>query len=89
METLKRYGVERLEAQGQPFDPNHHEAVGFIVDGKTPADHVAEVVQTGYMDGERVLRPARVVVSRGEYDKLRIAQSYELRNIRNSVNLKS
>lgn len=64
LETLKRYGVERLEAQGQPFDPNLHEAVGQIVDAQTPADHVAQVVQQGYMDGERVLRPARVVVSK-------------------------
>jgi molecular chaperone GrpE len=65
LETLKRYGVERMEAQGQPFDPRLHEAVGAIVAEQTPADHVAQVVQSGYLDGERVLRPARVVVSRG------------------------
>lgn len=65
LETLKRYGVERMDAQGQPFDPNLHEAIGYIVDGKTPAEHVAQVAQTGYLDGERVLRPARVMVSRG------------------------
>jgi molecular chaperone GrpE len=65
LETLKRYGVERVEAQGQPFDPNRHEAVGYVVDGQTPAEHIIQVLQPGYMDGDRVLRPARVVVSRG------------------------
>ena len=65
LETLKRYGVERLEAQGQPFDPSRHEAVGHVVDGQVPADHVAHVVQAGYLDGDRVVRPARVVVSKG------------------------
>lgn len=65
LETLKRYGVERLDAQGEPFDPNRHEAVGYLVDQQTPADHVAQVLQAGYMDGDRVLRPARVAVSRG------------------------
>lgn len=65
LETLKRYGVERLEAQGKPFDPNQHEALAFISDAQTPVDHVAQVVQAGYVDGEKLLRPARVVVSRG------------------------
>jgi molecular chaperone GrpE len=65
LETLKRYGVERLESEGQPFDPNLHEAVGYVVDGQTPAEHIIQVLQPGYLDGERVLRPARVVVSRG------------------------
>ncbi len=65
LETLKRYGVERLEAQGQQFDPNLHEAVGYIADAQTPAEHIIQVTRTGYLDGERILRPARVVVSRG------------------------
>jgi molecular chaperone GrpE len=65
LETLKRYGVERLEAQGQPFDPTRHEAIAYIDDAQTPAEHVAQVVQAGYVEGERLLRPARVVVSRG------------------------
>lgn len=65
LETLKRYGVERLDAQGKPFDPNQHEALAFINDAQTPADHVAQVVQAGYVEGEKLLRPARVVVSKG------------------------
>lgn len=65
LETLKRYGVERIDPKGQPFDPNRHEAVGHLIDGQTPADHVAQVLQAGYIDGDRLLRPARVIVSKG------------------------
>jgi molecular chaperone GrpE len=65
LETLKRYGVERLDATGQRFDPNLHEAIGYVVDAQTPADHVIQMTRAGYLDGERVLRAARVVVSKG------------------------
>jgi molecular chaperone GrpE len=65
LKSLQRYGVEPLSAQGQLFDPALHEAIGFLDDPQTPADHVAQVVQTGYLAGERLLRPARVMVSRG------------------------
>lgn len=63
LETLRRYGIERSDPLGEPFDPNHHEAIGHIDGGDIPADHVAQVVQAGYMEGERVVRPARVLVS--------------------------
>jgi molecular chaperone GrpE len=65
LKSLQRYGVEPLSVQGQLFDPNLHEAIGFIDDPQTPTDHIAQVVQTGYIAGERLLRPARVMVSRG------------------------
>ena len=65
LETLRRYGVERMDVQGVPFDPNLHEAVGSVVDGETPNNQVIQVVQAGYMDGEKLLRPARVVISAG------------------------
>ena len=63
METLKRYGVEPLEAQGKPFDPNLHEAVAHVADAQTPPEHVLQVVQVGYMDNGKLLRPARVIIS--------------------------
>ncbi len=72
LETLKRYGVERMEAQGQPFNPEVHEAVGQIPSQEVPEDHVAQVVRAGYVEKEqgedgkdRLLRPARVLVSKG------------------------
>lgn len=63
LDSLRRYGVEPQEPLGQPFDPEQHEAVGQIAAQDTPAGHVAHVVQTGYREGERLLRPARVLVA--------------------------
>jgi molecular chaperone GrpE len=63
LETLRRYGVERIDPVGEPFDPNQHEAIGHVQGGDIPADHVAQVVQAGYREGERLVRPARVLVS--------------------------
>lgn len=65
LETLRRYGVERIDPVNEPFDPALHEALGQIASESAPADHVAVVTQAGYADGERVLRPARVLVSTG------------------------
>jgi molecular chaperone GrpE len=62
LNTLKRYNVTPIEAQGQPFDPTLHEAVGQVSSGDVPSGHVAQVVQTGYMEGDKLLRPARVLV---------------------------
>jgi molecular chaperone GrpE len=63
LRTLRKYGVERVEAQGQPFDPAWHEAVEVTAAGAVEAGTVAEVRQPGYRRGERLLRPARVVVA--------------------------
>jgi molecular chaperone GrpE len=65
LETLRRYGIERIDPQGELFDPNRHEAIGHAPVPGVPADHVAQVVQAGYVEGERVIRPARVLVSAG------------------------
>lgn len=65
LHTLKRYDVSPIVAEGQPFDPNLHEAVGRTADSDLPQDHVVRVLQTGYMDGEKLLRPARVLLSGG------------------------
>jgi molecular chaperone GrpE len=61
LETLKRYGVEPIQAVGEPFDPNLHEAVGQVDQGRAPGE-VLQVVQTGYRAGEGLLRPARVII---------------------------
>jgi molecular chaperone GrpE len=62
---LGRYGVKQIEAQGARFDPNRHEALFEIPDETQPAGTVARVVEQGYLIGERVLRPAKVGVTRG------------------------
>lgn len=65
LDTLKRYGVERMDAGSEPFDPNWHEAMGHVPSDSVPEDHVVEVLQTGYLAGDKLLRPARVLVSSG------------------------
>lgn len=62
--VLARHGVERVEAKGAPFDPERHEAVGVRDTEEVPANTVVEVVRAGYRVGDRVLRPARVIVSK-------------------------
>ena len=63
LEALRRYGIEPQAPLGEAFDPERHEAVGQVVSQTTPPGHVAHVVQSGYTEGDRLLRPARVIVS--------------------------
>jgi molecular chaperone GrpE len=62
LSTLKRYQVTPIEALGSKFDPTLHEAVGQIASGDVLSGHIAQVLQTGYMEGDKLLRPARVLV---------------------------
>jgi molecular chaperone GrpE len=64
MQNLERFGVRRIDALGQRFDPNLHEAVMEVKDPSRPPGTVTQVVEDGYMIHDRLLRPARVVVSR-------------------------
>jgi molecular chaperone GrpE len=63
LDLLRRHGITRIEAQGKPFDPNLHQAVMQQPSGSVPPGTVLQVLEQGYMIHERVLRPARVVVS--------------------------
>ena len=63
MEFLKRNGVVRIEAQDQAFDPHLHQAVMQEPRPDKPANTVIKVLEQGYMNQDRVLRPAKVVVS--------------------------
>ncbi len=58
-EVLNSEGVKEIEAEGQKFDPNLHEAVEVTAGEK---DQVIEVVAKGYIMGDRVIRPAKVKV---------------------------
>jgi molecular chaperone GrpE len=60
---LHRHGVEPVEAVGQPFDPHRHEAVAMGHDPSQPDHCVLEVVQRGYCRGDKVFRPAKVIVN--------------------------
>lgn len=65
MKVLEKYGVKKFSPEGEKFDPNMHEAMYEVPTTDLPAGHVAQVMQAGYMLGERVLRPAMVGVSKG------------------------
>ena len=60
---LESEGVTRIEAEGQLFDPNFHEAISYEPNETVESGHVIAVVQNGYMLGERVIRPAMVRVA--------------------------
>ena len=65
LSRLARFGVRPIETIGQRFDPNRHEALFEMPDESVPSGTVVQQVETGYVIGERVLRPAKVGVSRG------------------------
>jgi molecular chaperone GrpE len=61
---LQNEGVVRMDAQGQVFDPNLHEAITSEESDTYESGEIIEVLQPGYMIGNRVLRPAMVRVSK-------------------------
>jgi molecular chaperone GrpE len=65
LKVLERNGVKRFDPQGAKFDPNLHQAMFEVPDPRVPSGFVVQVIQPGYMLGDRVLRPALVGVSKG------------------------
>jgi molecular chaperone GrpE len=66
LKVLEKHGVKKYEPKkGDKFDPNLHQAMFELPDPSQPAGTVAQVVQPGYMIGERMLRPALVAVAKG------------------------
>jgi molecular chaperone GrpE len=65
MNALEKNGVKRIDPLGQKFDPNRHQAMFEMEDASVPSGTVVQVMQSGYLIGERVLRPAMVAVSKG------------------------
>jgi molecular chaperone GrpE len=64
MTTLERFGVRRIEARGTPFDPSRHEAIMEVDDPERPPGAVVDVMEEGYTIHDRLLRPAKVSVTR-------------------------
>lgn len=62
VDTLRQKGVVEIEAAGKDFDPDLHEAVARFAAGEDKSGKVIDVVQRGYMLGDKVLRFAKVVV---------------------------
>ena len=65
MKVLEKHGVKKFSPEGEKFDPNVHQAMYEVPTSDLPPGHVAQVIQAGYMLGDRVLRPALVGVSKG------------------------
>ena len=60
---LQRHGIEPVEDIGLLFDPHRHEAVSVQYDPTQPDRAILEVTQRGYWQGDKVFRPAKVIVN--------------------------
>lgn len=65
LNALEKNGVKKFDPAGQKFDPNFQQAMFEVPDASVPAGTVVQVIQAGFMIGERVLRPALVGVAKG------------------------
>jgi molecular chaperone GrpE len=61
--VLEQHGVRRIEVRGVPFDPRRHDAIAVINDETREPGEIVDVAEEGYMIGDRLLRPARVLVN--------------------------
>ena len=62
--TLEKYGVKAIDAIGQPFDPNIHEALAMEATEEMEPNLVLREFQRGYLYKDRLLRPSKVIVSK-------------------------
>jgi molecular chaperone GrpE len=69
MTTLDKAGLKEVEAEGEPFDPNFHEAISQQIDDKIAPGHVIIELQKGYLLNGRLIRPSMVVISQGNGNK--------------------
>jgi molecular chaperone GrpE len=64
--TLERHGVKAIETENAKFDPNLHQAIAEVPGNGKPGGAIVDVVQTGYVIGDRLLRPSMVTVAKKE-----------------------
>ncbi|HEV2562072.1 MAG TPA: nucleotide exchange factor GrpE [Rhizomicrobium sp.] len=64
LSTLERHGVKPIDTSDGRFDPNLHQAIAQVPGNGKPAGSIVNVVQQGYMVGDRLLRPAMVTIAR-------------------------
>ena len=62
--SLQSAGIEPVNPEGESFNPDHHEAISIIEDKEKEENTVIEVIQKGFTIHNRILRPAKVVVSK-------------------------
>ena len=61
---MKEEGMAEIESMNTPFDPNVHDAIGFVTNDLAPENTIVEVVRKGYMLNNKVLRPSSVILSK-------------------------
>lgn len=64
LDTVNKFGIEPIEEEGVPFNPDIHQAMSAIESPDVKPNHVLNVVQKGYILNGRLLRPAMVMVSK-------------------------
>ena len=64
LDALKKFNVEAVDPQGEPFDPNLHQAMSMVENSEVEPNSVIAVMQKGYTLNGRLLRPAMVMVSK-------------------------
>jgi molecular chaperone GrpE len=64
IDTLAKHGVQQIDPKGEPFNPQQHEAIAMVPNPAMEPNSVMEVMQKGYLLNGRVIRPARVVVTK-------------------------
>lgn len=69
LDVMEKEGILQINPESQAFNPNFHEAISIIDTNDYPPNQVVSVFQPGYILNERLLRPARVVVSRAATPK--------------------
>ena len=65
-DVLSKNGLEPFAAQGEPFNPELHDALMKTPSDSVPEDHIAEVFEKGYSLKKKVIRHAKVIVSAGK-----------------------
>ena len=64
LDTMRKNGIEQVDPLGEPFDPSQQEAMAVVVNPDAEPNSVMEVIQRGYLLNGRVVRAARVIVSK-------------------------
>lgn len=65
LDTISKFGLQQIATIGEAFDPNIHEAMAMQPSNEVAENYIIEVFQNGYELNGRVIRPARVIVSKG------------------------
>lgn len=66
LSTINKFGLEPIDSVGKPFDPNFHEALVMENSDDIPDQHIIKEFEKGYQYKDRLLRAAKVVVSKGK-----------------------